>query len=420
MGIARVPHSLLPRRLARRECSMIDARTSGLFLLLVLCGLVPPTAHAQIEALPRPDTIEAASFGVSVAIDDSLAVVGASGATTCGDDSGAVFVYERQPGPPVTSWVLSGRLLPRDCRAGALFGADVAISGSRVLVSAFSEHFEGEGENAAYVFERSASGEWNQAARLTGLPDQREGMFAAGVALDGNRAVVTTSGDPDGSYGGAAYVFEYDPSRRSWDRTARLTSRHDLRSGVLGGDVSLSGNQFAVAASTYFARQPGSAYVFRYNPTTDHWTEDAHFRDIQAFFIDVDLDDSTIIVGEDRAEDDHSGAATIYTRSDTAWAEHSRLQPSVPYESGSFGSAVSLQDGWALITGYDEQLGKEINIDRVVYVYRRQPDGSWRQRTILDVGKVDFGASLDLDDRTAIIGSVPDDETGNAYITRLL
>lgn len=399
---------------------MLNIRSLGLLILLLAGGAVAPTARGQIEALPRPDTIEAASFGVSVAIDDSLAVVGASGATVCGDDAGAVFVYERQPGPVVTSWSLSDRLVPNDCRAGALFGADVAISGSRVLVSAFSEHFAGEGENAAYVFERTLDGNWNQTARLTGMPDRQEGQFAAGVALDRDRAVVTTSGDLDGAYGGAAYVFEYDPTGQSWSRTARLTSNHALDTGIMGGDVSLDGDVLAVAASTYFARKPGSAHVFRYDDTTGAWTPSAHLRSVDAFFIDLDLSESTLIVGEDRAGDDDSGAATLYARRDSAWSIRATLRPSIPYESGSFGSAVSIDDGWALITGYDEQLGKEFNIDRVVYVYRQQPDRSWRERTILDVGKVDFGASLDLDDRVAIIGSVPDDETGNAYIARLL
>lgn len=398
---------------------MLDTRVSVLVLLVFAGGVTIPGAHAQIEPLPRPDTIEAASFGISVAIDDSLAVVGASSATVCGEDAGAVFVYRRRPGPVVTSWSLSARLVPEDCRAGAFFGADVAISGSHVLVSAFSEHFAGEGENAAYIFERTAPGSWTQTTRLTGLPDQNEGQFAAGVALDDNRAVVTTLGDPQGSHNGAAYVFTHDPLDQTWTRTARVTAGDSPDSGILGGDVSLDGNRLAVAASTYFARGPGSAYVFRFDPSSETWIQDAHIQNVDAFFIDLDLDDSTLIVGEDRAEDDHSGAATVHTRDITEWVRDTTLRPSIPYESGSFGSAVSVEEDWALITGYDEQLGKEINIDRVVYVYKRRPDGSWKERTILDVGQVDFGAALDLNGRIAIIGSVHKDESGDAYIARL-
>jgi hypothetical protein len=391
------------------------------FFLLVglVVGLVPPEGHAQIEALPRPDTLQAASFGVSVALDDSIAVVGASGATVCGKDAGAVFVYERRPGPLVTSWVLTARLVPQPCRANAFFGADVALSGSRILVSASSEDFVGEGENAAYVFERSADGPWQQTARLTGRPDRREGLFAAGVALDGDRAAVSTSGNPEGAYSGAVYVFEYDSSTETWSRTARLKGTHSLQSGSLGGDVALDGPHLAVAASTFFEREPGSVYVFRHDPATGRWREEAYLPGIDAFFIDLDLHDTTLLVGESRAREDGSGAATVYTHGDTTWTRSTTLRPSIPYESGAFGSTVSVHGRRALVTGYDEQLGNEINIDRVVYVFYRRASDTWRERTILDIGTVHFGAALDLDGQIALIGSVPEAETGTAHITRV-
>lgn len=398
---------------------MLPPRVAALLLAGLLGALVSFEARAQIEKLPRPDTIKAASFGVSVAIDDSIAVVGASGASVCGDNAGAVFVYERQPGPLVTSWALTARLAPRPCQADAFFGADVALSGSRLLVSASSEGFAGKGENAAYVFERSADSTWTQTARLTGPSDRQDGLFGAGVALNGDRAAVSTSGNPDGAYGGSVYVYEHDSAADSWTRTARLRGRHSPESGILGGDVALDGRHLAVAASTYFEREPGSAYVFRYDPATDRWREDAHLQDIDAFFIDLDLYDTTLVVGEDQAGDDGSGSATVYTRGDSTWTRSTTLRPSIPYESGAFGATVALHDRRALITGYDEQLGNEINIDRVVYVFRRRAEGEWRERTILDLGTVDFGASLNLDGRIALVGAVSDDESGTAYITRV-
>lgn len=398
---------------------MLRPRLLALLVVVLGAGLATSRAHAQIEAFPRPDTLEAASFGVSVAIEDSIAVVGASGASVCGDNSGAVFVYERQPGPLVTSWALAARLVPNTCRAEAFFGADVALSGSRLLVSASREDFVTDTENAAYVFERSADSTWAQTARLTGPSDRQDGLFGAGVALDGDRAAVSTSGNPDGAYGGSVYVYEYESATASWTRTARLRGRHSLRSGILGGDLALDGPHLAVAASTYFEQEPGSVYVFRHDPADGRWYEDAHLRDIEAFFIDLDLHDTTLIVGEGRAGDDGSGAATVYTRADTTWTTATTLRPSIPYESGSFGAAVSVNNRRALITGYDEQLGNEINIDRVVYVFRKRADDTWREQTILDLGTVDFGSALGLHDRIALIGSVPESETGTVHITRL-
>jgi hypothetical protein len=398
---------------------MLRPRLLALLIIVLGTSLVPSRARAQIEALPRPDTLEAASFGVSVAIEDSIAVVGASGASVCGDDSGAVFVYERRAGPLVTSWALTARIVPNDCQAEAFFGADLALSGSRLLVSASREDFVSDTENAAYVFERSADDTWTQTARLTGPSDRQDGLFGAGVALDGDRAAVSTSGNPDGAYSGSVYVYEYESATASWTRTARLRGRHSLQSGILGGEVVLDGPHLAVAASTYFNREPGSVYVFRHDPAADRWREDAHLQGINAFFIDLDLHDTTLLVGEDQAGDDGSGAATVYTRADTTWTAATTLRPSIPYESGAFGAAVSVHGRRALITGYDEQLGNEINIDRVVYIFRRRADDTWREQTILDLGTVHFGSALGLHDRIALVGSVPESETGTVHITRL-
>lgn len=393
--------------------------THILLLFGLVVGLGAPVAHAQIEALPRPDTAHAPSFGGSVAVSDSLAVVGASGESICGENAGAVYVYERRPGPAVTSWTLSASLAPETCRSNAFFGSEVALSGSRVLVSASSEHFADEGENAAYVFERNSSGAWRQTARLTGDPNHQDGYFAADVALDGNRAAVSTSGDAEGTYGGAVYLFEHDSTTSTWTRTARVTSQRGVEPGVLGGALTLDGPHLAVAASTYLAREPGAVYVFRYDPSADTWRETALLENIDAFFIALDLSGSTLLVGQERAGDNGSGAATVYTRTDSSWVQTATLRPSIPYESGGFGAVVSLEGRRALVTGYDEQLGKDTNIDRVVYVFRYRGENTWREQTILDIGEVDFGAALDQHGPIAIISSVPEYQPGTAYVVQL-
>jgi hypothetical protein len=68
------------------------------------------------------------------------------------------------------------------------------------------------------------------------------------------------------------------------------------------------------------------------------------------------------------------------------------------------------------VTGYDEQLGKDFNIDRVVYAFRRNDDGEWPQRRIIDIGRIGFGAAIDQNGPVAIISSVPETEEGAAYI----
>ncbi len=81
---------------------------------------------------------------------------------------------------------------------------------------------------------------------------------------------------------------------------------------------------------------------------------------------------------------------------------------------------VSLSGNHALVVGFDEQLQMDFNIDRVVYVFEREPElNNWYQKHIIDLGDVAFGSSIDLDDQTALIGQTPDLAPGNAYVVRI-
>lgn len=394
------------------------------FWLFVVLGLLGSgstiPAQAQIEELPRPDSAHAASFGISVALDDSTAAVGASGENRCGPNAGAVYVYERRSGPTFDEWRGSTRITPRTCQAESFFGERVVLDDNRLFVSATdNEPFADEGANRAYMFRRDSAGTWRQTARFTGDSDHQDGSFATDIDLDGNRAVVSTSGNPSEGRHGAVYVYTYDADANEWTQSARLTTSRSVEAGVLGRAVALSDRHLAVAASTYFEEEPGSVYVFRRDESDDEWRESAVLDDVDSFFIDLDLHDSTLLIGEDRAGDDNSGRATVYSSASDDWTQTATLRPSHPYESGSFGTAVSLDDRWTLVTGYGEQLDKDFNIDRVVYAFQRQGERSWPQRTILDIGQVAFGAALDQHGSRALVSSVPEDAPGAVYLVRL-
>ena len=391
--------------------------------LLLVSGLViglwtfrPVPAMAQIFELPRPDSTGTLSFGVSVAVHGDIAVVGASGEDVCGSNSGAAYVYERDPDDG--AWSRVARLTPSECREGAFFGETVDVHDRRMIISASSEFFAAPRSNAAYVYERGDDGSWTEIARLTGAVGRDEGVFAADVAIQNDRAVVSTSGNIDGEYGGTVYVFDYDAEIDFWRRTTRLRASRGVAEGVLGGTLALNGQRIAVAASTYFAREPGAVYVFEQGDDGS-WTEATILQDIDDFFISLSLDDDTLIVGQSRAGRDDSGVAAVYQDQGNAWTQVATLRPSTPYESGAFGSTVSVNNGWALVTGYDEQLGQDFNIDRVVYAFQQQDDSTWPQRRIIDIGRVAFGAAIDQDGPTAIISSVPGSGAGSAYIVSL-
>ena len=387
-------------------------------LVFALLGGMAFSAHAQIFKLPPADTVAGNFFGVAVAIDGDRALIGASGEDLCGANSGAAYIYERDT---TGTWAQVAKLHPRDCVEGHFFGRTLALSGNRAVVAAFRPFFSSTRSNAAYVFERDTTGTWSEVARLTAGEGFEEGPFAASVALDGDRALITTAGDRgEGRHGGAAYVFERDPLSGFWRQQARVTGSGSVRDGIFGTSAALDGDRFIVSASTYFAERPGSAYIFE-RKHSGTWQETAHLTGIEDFFISVDIHGDHVIVGESKGGKGRTGIATLYQRQpDSTWVEEAELLPRTPYRLGAFGTLVALHGNHAMAVGYDEQLQLEFNIDRVVYLFHRDPEtDTWKQLRTLDVGEVAFGSAIALDGIHALIGQASEQDVGLAYIVKL-
>lgn len=385
-------------------------------MLAVLC--LSGTAHAQIRALAHADTTAGNHFGAAVALggDQQRVLVGATGEASCGTNAGAAYVFERDADGV---FVGAARLTPSDCEPGDFFGRAVALSGERALVAAGGEVVNPHRPNAAYVFERDTTGAWRETAKLTAEPGHTEGAFATSLSLDGDRALITTGGDPARrAYGGAAYVFERDDAGR-WQRVARLTGSGGPTAGIFGSASDLNGDRALVTASPYDNKGTGTVYIFERDPT-GAWHETAQISGIESFKVHADLDGDRLLIGHSRAGPNRSGTAIFYHRNGSgAWRRIATLVPSVPYRDGSFGTAVTLDGDRALVVGYSEQIGLEFNIDRVVYAFAYTPEAGWVQQQVMDVGEWAFGTAVDQAGRAAVIGSASEARPGAAYLVEL-
>lgn len=380
-------------------------------LLSVLVASLPSTASAQISRIPPTDASAGNFFGSAVAIDGDRLLVGATGFDACGASSGAAFVYERDE---AGAWGLAAEIRAGDCEPQEYFGRAVAIEGDVAVVTSFVPTPFAARSNAVYVFERSEDGLWNQTARLTDPIPGDDGPFAASARVDSGRILVTSAGDTAaGRFGGTASIFEKNRAGK-WAPTNRFRAAHDARFGVFGTSSDLDGDRAVVTGSTYGLNSPGSAHVFELQG--DSWVQTARIDGVDDYFIPLDLDADRLILGETREGQDHTGRAVIYELLEGEWKRVADLKPDSPYPGGGFGSAVALSGDLAAVVGFDEQLKLEFNIDRVVFVFHRQTDGTWKQTQVIDVGEVYFGASLALDDHTAVVGQASEDAPGEVYV----
>ncbi len=390
------------------------ATVKCLFVWLLATAFSSAESNAQIMRLPHADTTSGNYFGTSVALDGVRAMVGASAEDSCGEDSGAAYVYLHNDSTGY--WEEEARLVPSDCKGGLFFGRRVALQGNFAMVASSRELVAVQAPNIVYMFRRDSSGTWRETQRLTSPREIDEGAFGAALVLDQERAVITTAGDAVRARQGAAYVYEFRDGL--WQLTARLTGSLGVRAGIFGGDAALAGDVLAVTSSGYFSRRPGSVYLFDYEPE-EVWSEVARIPEVVDFFISVDIFENELLVGQAHSGRDNTGSATLYARDSTGtWQLAATLSPPTTYSGGRFGTEVALYGDRALAVGYDEQFKLDFNIDRVVYVYARE-DGVWRYQGIIDIGQVAFGTAIDLQGNTALIGAASVDMPGAAYVIRI-
>jgi hypothetical protein len=343
------------------------------------------------------------SFGYSVTLEGSTAVVGAQAATVGGNMSqGAAYVFTESGGV----WSESQKLTASDGAAYDNFGNGVALSGTTVIVGAPDAAVNGNtAQGAAYVFTES-NGRWNQTQKLVADDGTASNEFGTSVSVQGNTALVGAIQLLHGP--GAAYVFTN--SGGTWSQAAKLIASGG--SGAFGDAVRVDGSNALIGAQLSGVggnMDQGAAFVFTNQGGT--WNQSAALiaRDggrFDSLGSSVALEGSTALVGAPGATVNGSqqGAAYIFTDSGGSWSQAQKLIASDAQDLDSFGSAVALSGATALIGAdqyYSDGTGK-------AYIFLR-PNNTWVEETELlasdGAAGDDFGWAAALDGNVALIGA---------------
>jgi hypothetical protein len=205
------------------------------------------TTWTQQTRLTASDGLANDNFGVSVALSGDTALVGAyADDVGANANQGSAYVFTRSG----TTWTQQVRLTASDGAAGDAFGISVALSEDTALVGAYADDIGANADQgSAYVFVRSGSPPvWTQQARLTASDGAASDWFGTSVALSGDTAVVGAYQDDVGANAdqGSAYVFVRSGS--TWTQQARLTASDGAAGDVFGVSAALSGSTALVGA----------------------------------------------------------------------------------------------------------------------------------------------------------------------------
>ncbi len=350
------------------------------------------------------------SFGRAVAISGDTIVVGAphessnaqgvngNDADNSTSGSGAAYVFVRNG----TTWTQQAYLKASNTGLSDSFGWAVAVSGDTTVVGAIGEASAATGVNgnqadnsapgqgAAYVFTRVGA-EWSQQAYLKSSSAGGIG-FGETAAISGDTIVVGTTAeasnatgvngnqfDTSASSAGAAYVFVRNGS--TWSQQAYLKASNTGSNDRFGATVDISGDTIAVGAPDESSSatgvngnqadnsklDAGAVYVFTRNGTT--WSQQAYLKAsntdvLDQFGIAVSISGDSLLVGApeessaatgvngNQADNSasNSGAAYLFSRSGTTWAQQAYLKAS--NTGGFFGDSVSIS-GATAVAGAD-------------------------------------------------------------------
>ncbi len=111
--------------------------------------LFDATTGQELFKLTAHDGVNGDSFGVSVAISGTIAVVGAGSVDDNGAQSGAVYLFD------VNTGKFLAKVFPSDPAANDFYGSTVSISGIHVIVGAAQHDDLATDAGAAYLFDAS-------------------------------------------------------------------------------------------------------------------------------------------------------------------------------------------------------------------------------------------------------------------------
>lgn len=220
-------------------------------------------SHVQTILGPQASALEPSGFGYEIAINSNQTIfAGAFGDDVAGVNAGAVYIYNYNG----TNWSQSGILRASDASAFSEFGASVAANGSLLVVGApiQSDEEAGRSPGKAYIFRQSGSS-WTQEKILRPQLIGSIMQYGGSVGTDGTRVIVgarlADAGDRQES--GAAYIYESVNGQWQEKRIeARFGNTVDRAArDYFGTSVALQGNR-AVVSSPGNGDRTGAAYVF--------------------------------------------------------------------------------------------------------------------------------------------------------------
>ncbi len=310
----------------------------------------------EVQEIVPPLNVGAGRFGISLAAENDVLVVGAPGEGASVSFSGVAHVYRLIFG----RWVFEQTLESANPGVGDEFGISVSVSGDRILIGANLDDETQPNAGAAYVFAFSG-GQWQLEQKLV-VPGASPGdQLGFSVSISDDVALVGSPFCNEGvTLGGCVYAF-----RRAgavWEFEQALVNPFGQPADSLGFAVSVSGDVALVGSpGTDFIQQGaldvGSALIYRFLLGSWELTDVLLYSDSSPsegnkFGYSVSLAGNVALVGAPFDDDplQDAGTASVFLNDGLGWVSQGVLRGSAVTFLHRFGSSLD-QDGALFAVG---------------------------------------------------------------------
>lgn len=227
-----------------------------------------PDNWGQVAKIISGDPHDVDQFGYSVSLQGDFALVGSPREDGLGTERGAAYLFSRDLGG-TDAWGLVKKIVPGDPADDAWFATALAIDGSLAVIGSAWDDGGGTNRGAAYVFGRDEGGadNWGQIKKLTASDASDSAMFGYNVSLDGTNIVVGAAwAKGGGTARGQAYLYAKDEGGTdSWGEVQRMRASDAANGDLFGFATAMLGDYILVGAidEDGAGSQRGAAYLFK-------------------------------------------------------------------------------------------------------------------------------------------------------------
>jgi hypothetical protein len=219
----------------------------------------------QLHKFQPVDLQRGRRFGISVALDDNIAVIGSPGL-----EANLVYVFEPDnPSSLSSSWNQIAKLtVPLIIE----FGYSVAVAGSWVAVGAYEDDTKALDAGAVFVYTKSSSSSspWTLMARLTAADGADGDNFGTSVAISKDASTIVVGADFDDfndsiTNSGAVYLFRTNSIATTtgtvvWTQVGKFLASDPANNDNLGSSIAIETNIVVVGAGGVDSDR-GAVYV---------------------------------------------------------------------------------------------------------------------------------------------------------------